>query len=415
MTTMSAAGTSLPPLGPGLSDEALMAELATGRQEAIGPLHGRYASLVFNLAAQTIDRATAEEIVQDVFVAVWRKAGTFDPARGTFRAWVLRITHLRVLNELRRRGRRVRVEPDAEGLHLGSVPEPGPGPVEEAWREHRRVIVRAAVESLPPPQRQALSLAFLEDLTHEQIADFLDLPLGTAKTRIRSGLKTLRTYLSPLFAAGLIVVALFAVGYYSEQSRRYHDALQLVTSSDVVPLRMAAATGTSNETDTHGNYRGRPGVPLAVLTFSHFGPALAGHAYQAWGEFGGRWVLLGTVHPRNDGRDLLIAEGPHLKSPPTALKVTLEPLGTPRAPSGPPVIVWPRPMTPVQTEDLRCARSWKHQTKFNYLSVLLFILVFIIDRGSCHRANGHFSAPDQSSSALPVYSMRGHHAPRRDF
>ena len=295
---MSAADTSPLPPGPSLSDEELMTQLAAGRQERLGPLHGRYAPLVFNLAAQTIDRATAEEIVQDVFVAVWRKAGTFDPARGTFRAWVLRIAHLRVLNELRRRGRRVRVEPDPEGLHLGSVPEPGPGPVEEAWRAHRRVIVRAAVEALPPPQRQALSLAFLEDLTHEQIANFLDLPLGTAKTRIRSGLQTLRTYLSPLFAAGLIVVALVGVGYLREQSRRYHDALRLVTSSDVVPRRMAAATGTRAESDTHGNYRGRPGVPLAVLTFSHFTPTPAGHAYQAWGEFGGRWVLLGDRSPR---------------------------------------------------------------------------------------------------------------------
>jgi RNA polymerase sigma-70 factor (ECF subfamily) len=69
-----------------LNDEDLMGQLAAGRQEALGPLHGRYAALVFNLAAQTIDRATAEEIVQDVFVAVWRKAATFDPARGTFRA-----------------------------------------------------------------------------------------------------------------------------------------------------------------------------------------------------------------------------------------------------------------------------------------------------------------------------------------
>ena len=96
---MSVADTS--PSGPSLSDEELMSQLAAGRQDALGPLHGRYASLVFNLAAQSIDRATAEEIVQDVFVAVWRKAGSFDPARGSFRAWVLRIAHHRVLNELR--------------------------------------------------------------------------------------------------------------------------------------------------------------------------------------------------------------------------------------------------------------------------------------------------------------------------
>jgi RNA polymerase sigma-70 factor (ECF subfamily) len=241
-----------------------------------------------------------------------------------------------VLNELRRRGRRVRVEADPEGLQLGGVTEPSPGPAEEAWRAHRRGIVREAVAALPPPQRQALSLAFLEDLTHEQIAEFLNLPLGTAKTRIRAGLGKLRSHLAPLFATGLMVAALAVVVHLQGQSLRYYDALRLVTSSDVVPRRMAAPTRTSTEMDTHGNYRGRPGVPLAVLTFSHFPPAPAGRSYQAWGEFDGRWVPLGTVHPKADGSDLLIAEGPHLKSPPTALKVTLEPGGTP-------LIVWPSP------------------------------------------------------------------------
>src|SRR5438309_4425673 len=223
---MSVADPDAVGMGPELDDEELMRQLAAGRPEALGPLHARYAPLVFGMAAQSLGGSGAEEVVQEVFVAGWRKAGTVDPARGTFRAWVLRIAHLRVLNELRHRGRRPRVEPDPEGLRLGSAPEPGPGPAEEAWREHRRVIVRQAVEALPPPQRQALSLAFLEDLTHEQIADFLDLPLGTAKTRIRSGLQTLRAHLSPLFAAGLLVLALVSALHLREQSRRYHDALR---------------------------------------------------------------------------------------------------------------------------------------------------------------------------------------------
>jgi hypothetical protein len=97
------------------------------------------------------------------------------------------------------------------------------------------------------------------------------------------------------------------------------------------------------ERETHGNYRGRPGTPVAVLTFSHFAPAPTGSAYQVWGEFGGRWVHLGTAYPKDDGSDLLIAEGPYLKSPPTALKVTLQATGTPSAPNGPTVIAWPRP------------------------------------------------------------------------
>ena len=83
-------------------------------------------------------------------------------------------------------------------------PDPGPDPTESVWREDRRAVVREAVEALPSPQREALSLAFLEDLTNEQVADFLDLPLGTTKSRIRSGLRALRGSLAPLVAAGLI-------------------------------------------------------------------------------------------------------------------------------------------------------------------------------------------------------------------
>src|SRR5262249_58903207 len=86
-----------------LSDEQLMSELAAGRPEALGPLHGRYAALIWGLAARSLDRAAAEEITQEGLLAVWRHAATFDPARGSFRAWVMQIARTRVINELQRR------------------------------------------------------------------------------------------------------------------------------------------------------------------------------------------------------------------------------------------------------------------------------------------------------------------------
>jgi RNA polymerase sigma factor (sigma-70 family) len=191
-----------PPTSGERSDEELMSQLASGRPEALGPLHGRYAALVYGLAARSLDRAAAEEISQEVFLAVWRHAATFDPARGSFRAWVLQIARTRVLNELRRRGRRPRTTSQSHDPIEEDLPDRDPGPVEAAWREHRRAAVRAAVEALPPPQREALSLAFLEDLTHEQVAAYLKLPLGTTKSRIRAGVKALRTRLAPLVTAG---------------------------------------------------------------------------------------------------------------------------------------------------------------------------------------------------------------------
>jgi RNA polymerase sigma-70 factor, ECF subfamily len=331
---------------PEISDEELMAQLASGRPEALGPLHGRYAGRVFALAAHTLDRASAEEIVQEVFLAVWQKAATFDPSRGTFRTWVLRIAHLRVLNELRRRGRRPATAPGRDGEEVPALPDPAPGPAEEVWREHRRAIVREAVDALPPVQRQALRLAFLEDLTHEQVADFLNLPLGTAKSRIRTGLQSLRARLAPLVATGLVLVALVVFVGLRERSlrdasRRQERALRVVTASDVVPRRLVAAPGIPPE--THGQYRGRPGVPLAVMTFSKFAPAPPGRSYRAWALHRGRWTPLGVVHPDARGSDLIIIEDPALVAPPEALKVTLEPLGPASSPTGPPVIIWPAP------------------------------------------------------------------------
>ena len=181
-----------------LTDEELMAQLAAGHEEALTPLHARYAGLVFGMIAQSLDRSAAEEITQDVFLTVWQKAHTYDPGRGAVRPWLLQIAHSRVLNELRRRGRRPRLVPDPDETQLGAVPDDAPLPDEAAWRDYRRAAIAAAVAALPPSQRQALSLAYFEDLTQQQVAAYLGLPLGTAKTRIRAGMQQLGISLLPL-------------------------------------------------------------------------------------------------------------------------------------------------------------------------------------------------------------------------
>src|SRR6185503_21013393 len=99
-------------------DPELMRQAAQGSAEALGLLYHRYARLIARLAVHTLDRAAADDLVQDVFLAVWRNAGRFDPERGTVRAWILQIAHFRLLNELRRRSRQPEIAPDPEGLVL---------------------------------------------------------------------------------------------------------------------------------------------------------------------------------------------------------------------------------------------------------------------------------------------------------
>src|SRR5881296_1581873 len=252
------------------TDVEVMLEVAGGSEEALAVLHRRFARLVFGLALQALDRAAAEDIVQDVFLAVWRNAATFDPQRGSVRAWVLQIAHFRVLNELRRRSRQPELEADPEGHVLASLSAPDPGPAEAAAAEHRRATLQSAVDDLPPPQRQAIRLAFLHDLTHEQVAAELGLPLGTAKTRIRAGLQKLRGALGPQWAtlAALCLLVALGIRYQSERATlaRYDRALSMVTASDSVNLRLAPVAGTPE--DTHARYRARPGVAIAVVTFS---------------------------------------------------------------------------------------------------------------------------------------------------
>ncbi len=326
-----------------VTDEALMSDLASGQQDAIGLLYARYAPTILGMAAQALGRPTAEDIVQDVFLSVWKSAPTYDPKRGPVRPWLLQIAHYRIANELRRKSRRPQIQADPEGEKLASLPEPGPGQSEEVWNAYRHSALRRALEELPPPQRQALGLAFFEQLSHDEIASALKLPLGTAKSRIRAGLRSLRLRLAPLIAtlAGIAILGVFALRFLSGRSELARDdrALTMLTSSDSEALRMTAPGDPQSR--IHGVYRHRPGAPIAVFTLSNFPPAPAGRVYRAWALRGGSWVPLGDARPDFSGHARHIAEHPALASRPDRLEVTLEPEIGGTAPSGPILIAWP--------------------------------------------------------------------------
>jgi RNA polymerase sigma-70 factor (ECF subfamily) len=333
------------PMQDRISDEELMVELASGRQDAIGALYARYAPTVLGMAAQALGRPTAEEIVQDVFVAVWKGAATFDPKRGAVRAWLLQIAHYRIANELRRRSRRPRLQEDPQGEHLAAIPDPGPGPTEEVWNAYRHAALRRALEELPAPQRQALGLAFFDQLSHDEIAEALRLPLGTAKSRIRSGLRALRVRLAPIVAvlavaaaAGLVALRLASL---RPELARDERALTMLTSSDARALRMTVPGQPGSP--SHGVYRYREGAPIAVITISRFEPAPAGRVYRAWAQVRGAWVPLVALAPDAAGHARGIAENPALAAAPDRVAVTLEPESESRAtaPSGAVVVAWP--------------------------------------------------------------------------
>jgi len=338
----------LVPSGRDASDEELLRQLAAGQQDPLGPLYSRYAPLIFNLAAQSLDRVAAEEIVQDVFLTVWRRADTFDPERGTFRSWALQIAHNRIVNELRQRSRRPRTAPSDDAFELDAVPDGEPDPAERAWRTYQREVVQAAFDELPPHQRQPLGLAFFEDLTHEQVAAVLNLPLGTTKSRIRAGLQRLRGKLAMVVAVvavgGLASVLGVRVQQWRSALDRDERALTLVTSSDTQSVRLEAVPGAPGIPATaHAVYRGQTGVSIAVMTVSNLPTPPAGQVYRIWVRHGSGWATLGTVEPDERGSARILLEGPDVAAFPDGLEVTREPSATGPTPGETVVVRWPTP------------------------------------------------------------------------
>ena len=177
------------------ADRSALERMARGDHHALAELYDRHARGVYSLALRIVrDQRDAEEVTQDVFAQAWRQSGKYSAARGSVIAWLMTMTKSRAMDRVR--GRRAR--PDAAG-----DPDPIPGifdpaaPVDEQVASAVRADhVRAALDGLPLLQRIAIELAFYEGLTHTEIADRLDEPLGTIKTRIRQGLQKLRDRLS---------------------------------------------------------------------------------------------------------------------------------------------------------------------------------------------------------------------------
>jgi RNA polymerase sigma-70 factor, ECF subfamily len=320
------------------NDAVLLGRIRQGEEEALQQLHRRYAPLVFHLACRTVDRAAAEEIVQDTFLAVWRRAADFDPTRGSVRTWLLSIGHHRMLDELRSRSRRPQASGDLLLDHWALSAEE-PLPDETLWLEYKRDAVSEAVAALPEPQRAALRLAFFADLTHEEVAKALKVPLGTAKTRIRSGLRLLERHLGGLVA--VLTLALAGSGFWLYHQHAAEDlqtgrALHLLSDSQTKALRLIPDGAVSSpETGMHATFRSALGSDLAVLTLTRFPDPPPGAQYVLWIRNAQGWQHLDLHGPDREGKALQILEGTGLVAAwPLELRITREtrPVGRPSEP-----------------------------------------------------------------------------------
>ncbi len=173
-------------------DEEIARQLKRGEADAVGHLYDRYGPLAYSLALRILnDRGSAEDVVQEAFVGVWRNADSFDASRGSIRNWLLSIVHNRAIDRLRGTAR-IRHEAQLQVVERTAQ-------VADAWEalalDLERKQIREAFARLPEAQRRTVELAYFGGYTHAEIARIMEVPLGTVKGRMRMGLEKMRSFL----------------------------------------------------------------------------------------------------------------------------------------------------------------------------------------------------------------------------
>jgi len=182
-----------------VEDTELLARIGTGDQHALEILHERFASGMYSVAMRvTRSERLSQEAVQDAFMAVWQNPDRFNPARGSLGPWMFTLARYKAIDAVRREAAAKRQTGETD-LELYEAPD---DVHDEVWRGLRRERLNAAISGLPEDQRRALSLAFIQGLTQVEVAEREAIPLGTAKTRIRTALLRLRASLETELSAG---------------------------------------------------------------------------------------------------------------------------------------------------------------------------------------------------------------------
>lgn len=175
-------------------DPALLASIVKGDQQAFSHLYDHSSTLLYTLALRILGtREEADELLQDVYLEVWRKVARYDIGRGTPIAWLITLTRSRAIDRLRARsvrGQNATVPLDT--TVSSRTADLGPSPYETQADQELRIAVGNAITSLPAAQQQAIELAYYDGLSHNEIAARLNQPLGTVKTRIKLGMSKLR-------------------------------------------------------------------------------------------------------------------------------------------------------------------------------------------------------------------------------
>jgi RNA polymerase sigma-70 factor, ECF subfamily len=183
-----------------LADEELMLLVNNGEPKAFATLYDRHSQAAYCLAYRMMgEKQAAEDLAQEAFIKVWRRAGSYRAQKGSVRTWIFSIVHNRGIDQLRSHASRRRTQEKIEASAASS--QPSEEAFVETWRNTQAEQVREALSTLPKEQLKILELAYFSGYTHVQIAELVGLPLGTVKGRMRLGLKKIRSYFESREAA----------------------------------------------------------------------------------------------------------------------------------------------------------------------------------------------------------------------
>ena len=175
----------------GLRDGQLVELVAENDADALEALYERYGRAAYSLARRILtDETLAQDVVQEVFLSLWRDARRFDAGRGTVATYLLSMTHHRAVDVVRREEKLRRWRTSDEGLEL--EPDPKARVEDEVELAERRTEVRTALAELPTAQREALLLAYFGGYTQREVAALVGVPLGTVKTRMAAGMRKMK-------------------------------------------------------------------------------------------------------------------------------------------------------------------------------------------------------------------------------
>ena len=181
-----------------LDDEELVSLIGAQDRLALEEFYARYSSPVFSMAMQMLgDAGASEEVTQDAFFNVWRRAASYRSDRGKVSTWLFSIAHHRVIDETRRRRRHEESQSPHDVQLLAEQADEAGDPSGFVIKQMRRSKIKEALSSLRPEQRDVVVFAYYGGLTQSEIAEKLDQPLGTVKTRMRLGLRALKEVMGP--------------------------------------------------------------------------------------------------------------------------------------------------------------------------------------------------------------------------